>query len=723
MAYGVHWQIDFYTPDEEHYKVEILEDGYGDDVVYLRGADSPFETQDDNNSNAFAPIRKQTGSLRIADNGYDVEGNEFDYTELLPSGTFDRQVKLWKVGTTNTLRWIGYIRPDSLTSKMYEAVSIREYQLSCPLGVLYELKISFSNTASNFGTVKTIGQILHTALSNLNIAWDYVYKQNNVYMRNDLLAKVSLLNFINNNEPTHTTPPDDDIDSFTATWTDESTSWGEVLEDICQFWGWTLYSRASNIYIVAQSQIFKFTKFNFADLTSLYNYTMTDEASQSMLYEDLTFASTNHSECRRLGYKNISIQANVNSQDAIMNPDLSKLEMSYWESSSGIIHVSNEYMYVLRRMGSANNQQDINKQFVDNYQIYENRQLQTSTLFAQFVVCRHDSWQPGEFKTSTSFNFSNAICCYKAGQSGALTFFAKTLEDIIIPLDSVLCIDATAELSYNPDPDFPSVFNTAGPYEMGKPILEGRKVIVSLKIGDKYWDDTNKIWTTTATTFELTFRKDKSIVTPINEFDQYGFNPHGILFDDHQGSKGFCIYVNSESNNGEGLCGRMKLTIYATPYPEAPTTMLSNGVLNGITVSVYNRDSKLDPQNKDSHEYKGIGSVRFHNNMNVSLNMASGERNTYGKGQLYNDNMSLLTEVTYRNNQQETETMQPEERLLQRMRDYYSRVSLQNIIEVKDNTLAELPSTAIGNGEGTTFYIQSVSHKWREGTMKLTLIK
>ena len=144
MAYEVHWQIDFYTPDEEHYRVEILEDDYSEDIVHLIGADDPFDTQDDNSSDAFTPIRKQTGMLRIADTGYDMEGNEFDYTDLLPFGTFDFQVRLWHVGTTNTLRWIGYIRPDSLTSKMFEAVSIREYQLTCPLGTLYETYISFS---------------------------------------------------------------------------------------------------------------------------------------------------------------------------------------------------------------------------------------------------------------------------------------------------------------------------------------------------------------------------------------------------------------------------------------------------------------------------------------------------------------------------------------------------------------------------------------------------
>jgi len=727
MAYDVHWQIDFYTPDEEHYRVEILEDNYSGDVVHLLGAESPFETQDDNSSDAFAPIRKQTGMLRIADTGYDMDGNEFDYTELLPPGTFDRQVKLWKVGTTDVLRWIGYIRPDSLTSRMFEAVSIREYQLTCPLGVLYETSVSFSNTQSDFGTVKTIGQILHSALDSVNIDWEWVYKQNNVYQRSDLLAKISLLNFIDDIMPTHSTPPQDNVDTFNAYWSDESTSWGDVLEDICKFWGWTLYSRGKNLYIVTLKQLPYFTKFAFADLNSQSNYTLPDESINEVSFDDLTFASTNHSECRRLGYKNIIINANVNSEEDIMNPDISKLEMSYigdGSSYNNIIHVSNGYMFAIRRMGTESDQRDRSMQFFDKYQILENRILQTLTRTVDFVVCRHNSWNPGEFATSTAFNFRNAICCYKGGQNGALTFFCKTLEDIILPLNSVLCISASVDLTINPDPDYPDTDNTAPPYDGdGKPILEGRNIIVALKIGDKYWNNTGKFWTTTETTFELTCRKDGTIVSPINEFEQYGFHPHGILFDDHQGSRGFCIYNTPEANSGMGLCGRLKLMVYATPYPASPTVSQENGVLNSITVSVYNTDSKLDPKNKGQQEYKGIGSTRFHNSTSLSLNMASGDKNVYGKGQLYDSNLSLLTDITFRNSTSSTQVMQPEERLLQRMREFYGYISDQKTIEVKDNATAELPSTPISDEFGASFAVQSVSHKWRDGTMKLNLIK
>ena len=77
MAYAVHWQINFVAlHSNDAYRVDILEDGYSEDVVHLRGAANPFETTEDNSDDAFTPIRKQTGSLRIADNGYDMDGSQ-----------------------------------------------------------------------------------------------------------------------------------------------------------------------------------------------------------------------------------------------------------------------------------------------------------------------------------------------------------------------------------------------------------------------------------------------------------------------------------------------------------------------------------------------------------------------------------------------------------------------------------------------------------------------
>lgn len=759
MAYAVHWQINFVAlHSNDAYRVDILEDGYSEDVVHLRGAANPFETTEDNSDDAFTPIRKQTGSLRIADNGYDMDGNAFNYTELLPSDTFDYQVKLWKIGTTNTLRWIGYIRPDSLTSKMFEKVSIREFKLTCPLGTLYEVPVTFSNNKNNYGTVKTIGQILYTALNSLHVSWSTLHKQNNVSNIADLKSMVSLLNFISKNEPTHTTPSAGDIDAFTATWTDDSTSWGAVLEEICKFWGWTLYSRALHLYIVTRKQVDQYIRMNFSQLQYASPTTYTDTPS-TVYFENMSYASTNHTECRRLGYKDITVESNVNEKKVVFDPDFNKLEMSYWpvaQDPNQIIHISNNYLYMLRRLGAQNAQQNNQMQFIDNYQIYENRILATSSLIAPFIVCRYDSWDKDAFKTASAFSMKNGICCYAiitpTQTPQTLTYFAKTIEDICVPLNSVICIKGSVSISYNPDPDFPSCgesnmfdssANTAPPCvkakhsesedEYWKPVMEKtdnnvtvhRTIPVALKIGDLWWDNDNKVWTSTAKTFNLSINKDGSFVNPTNTYQGVGSNPSGVLFDDHNGSDGFCIYVDSASNSGHGLSGRLKLIVYdqyITYQQASQVSMLNNGVIDNLTVSIYNTDSKLDPQNKATHEYKGIASNKFRNKLNVSLKLASGNKNVYGLGQLFNSDYSLLDTLSFINYGGQTSSMQPEQRLLERMTEFYRDVSTQNIVEIMDDSVAEKPSSIIVKEDGEQFHTQSVTHDWRNGTMKLTLI-
>lgn len=758
MAYAVNWQIPFVALDGNKFRIEILNDNYTGDPVTLRGAASPIETSEDNSENLFIPIRKQTGKLSIADNGYDASGNEFDYTELIPNYILDYQVRLWQIASDNseTLRWIGYIKPDSLTSRLFDAVSIREFQLVCPLGAMEEMPVSFSNTATNLGTVKTMGQILHTALSSVNISWGTVYKQNNTHYREDITAKVSLLNFISDNLPTHTTPPTQDLDSFTATWTEDGTTWGSIVEEICRFWGWTLYSRGLDIIIVTRGQYPKFGSFAFAQLlsesaTGLYDITDVYIDMES----DLTYASTNHTECRQLGYRNISVHSNVNEKEIVIDPDFQKLQMSYWLGGAdvhGIVHWSGDgYYYVLRRLGASGDQQDTRVAYFDNYQIEENRYLPNGNN-APFVVYYGDGWTQDEFPTKTKFNLTRGIVCYAASTVSRVTFFVKTLEDICVPKGAMICIQATAQLSYNPDPDFPtggfttgdrpsisdaplSNANTAGPYSEVKnrgtkmnplwdivPKLEGRTIKVQLSIGDWFWDNDSQMWLNNPSSrpsFDLTVREDGSIVSPVN-----GNTGTGILFDDHNGSNGFCIIDNGLVPEQQQICGRLKLMILNNTLA-ASFDRLVSCVLTNLTIGIYNEDSKLYPQAKGSHTYKTVASTDFHRNMNVTLSMAAGDKNKYGLGQLYNPDISLLTTVAFRTGDNTYTDQLPEEKLLDTMANAYQYVTPQYTIEVRDNEQACLPyAKFVGHwaDDSGIYHLQYVSHKWREGTMKLTLI-
>lgn len=703
MAYGVRWKVEFAALNDDRFRIEILQENWDEGVVNLIGAEDPITTKEDDQNDIFTTVRTQNGVLKILDNGFDADGEPFDYTEMIPESDKDMQVKLWQVGGNgvDVLRWIGYIRPDSLTSRMYEDVSVREFQLACPLSVVYNTPFTFSNTSTDTGTIMTIGNILHHALASSGVEFENVYKCNVVEHREDLICKVSLLNFVGGVVPTHTTPPSSDVDNFSSTWEDESHSWGDIIDSICKFFGWTIYGRALDLFIVSQSDRDNWTRFAFDDLLSESNYVLSNNVNIDPIYvEDLDYVSTNHTECRTLGYREIKIEADVNANEDVLNPDFSQLEMEYYGVACNpqqIIHINNENQYVVRRIISNGN--ITFTRFIGDCQIYEHRQLQTLGAELPYVLAYYDKWKAdgnvNEFSNKTSFSWTSGVCCYKGGQNRRVNFFVKTLGDVCFPAGATMCI--SAEVSSNLFPDGVSV--------------DGKYIPVKLRIGNLYWDGSG--WSTDQNAyFNLIARADGSVVFPQNTYTNQGFNPKGILFDEPEGSNGYCI-----NNTGQqGLTGRLQLSICSATGD--PTERVLRLVVNKISVSIYTPDSKLKPVNKQTQVYTDVATTTFKRNLSVNLDMASGAHNKYGIGQLYTSTFSPLETLPYRRGGLSDI---PEHNLLRRMVNVYNSTAIQNTIEIADNVDADSPLPTYYKGE-YTFYMMNCSHHWRDGKMTLTMI-
>lgn len=720
MSYDVRWKIPFVAINGDKYRVEILEDDWGPEVTTLIGADSPFETDENTSDDIFAPVRTQSGALRIADNGYDADGNEFDYQDIMPTDTFDRQVRLWQEGNGDAediLRWIGYIKPDTLTSRMYEEVSIREFRLICPLGCMSDMELSFTNNRTNIGTLRTIGQILHQALSLVNVDWANVYQQRSVTHSEDRAAVVSLMNFLSDDiKPSHSEMSDNDFpDNFTATWTDKSTSWGQVVENICKFFGWTLYSRGIDLYITAHDAVSYCYVLDFDDLLDDRGYLVPDSEMDTTIYTDsLQYASTNHTQSRMLGKREIIVRSAVNNGEYALDVDFESLSMEYLKDYCGnpiLLHVTQQSVtpeysiyYVLKKLTGSDNPKE---QWIGNYQVYENRVIQSGQTGPEFIICRYENFNGSDFVTKTELSLRAGICHYTGGQSGALICFLKTLHDVIIPEGAAICIDASASLNYN-----------GQKYNDPQPTLEGRTVKCALQVGNQYWNGIQ--FTTEFSTFTLRLNKDGKLTYPKNEYNSTSMAISGVLFDEYAHTRGYCIYT--ENAVSYPLIGRMKLMIYANPGQPIQEDL--NCVLNSLTVSVYNKDNRYNPENASSHEFKQTASTRFREDLTVNLQMASGVHNIFGTGQLYDMNSRngiLLGTIPYHNGGD----MQPEQNLLQRLVRQYSSTTNKQIIEVMDNMTAERPNSIFRPNEyaNEKYRLQSCSHKWRDGSMKLTLIE
>ena len=61
----IRWQVPFAALDGKKYRVDIFDEGYVWEPEVLKGAATPFYTQEDDDEDVFLPIRTSSGYLTI----------------------------------------------------------------------------------------------------------------------------------------------------------------------------------------------------------------------------------------------------------------------------------------------------------------------------------------------------------------------------------------------------------------------------------------------------------------------------------------------------------------------------------------------------------------------------------------------------------------------------------------------------------------------------------
>lgn len=702
MAYNVNWKIEFKDIEERLYRIEILTNNYSGSPIPLRGAENPFETTEENDDDLFRPIRKQTGMLRIADTGKDLNGNDFNYSDLLPSQPLDHPVRLKYVPASGTeqIKWIGFLRSDTLTAKVFTAVDIREFQVVCPLGVLYDIPFTFTSATSFL----TMGQILYRALSAIGggLSWDYVVKSQNANNYSDLTTRVSLMNFVTV-DPTYS--------SDNATWTDTKT-WGEVLEDICRLWGWVMYSRClfesstnlNAVFLIAKGHTNSYKKFPFswlqnASFNNPYNYD-----DQRLNLEDLSYKSTNHTEEFLLGKRYINILADVNEKEMVINPKMeelpyvwhyntggSEIHTENWEDSQGNMHYTN-FVILKEDMNGANSRTVTQGEFI----IFTNNVIRTS-VYADFVVIMEDMWDASTDALSSnnksSFNLKKNVLVWKGANPNQGTLnrclSIKTAQEVCFPAGSTLCINANCRKWYKPSQqDADLTYNY---------------LTLALKLGDEWWNGSSFVQNMTTFVVDLD-NKNKKIKNTKN------------LLDNNNGASGYCIPISGS------LYGRLELYVVNYIYDDPSQSQDIGVMLEDLAVSIYTPNDMIKPEAKAVQQYKDLASQEFKENLNVNLNMASGTGLKYGIGQLYDVNGAIFeylvwTVAGY------TQYLKPEENLLRRMKMAYGSSRHYMTIDVENSDANADPTTYFDyQTTGVGYSFLNAKRNWRDNKLTLTIV-
>lgn len=366
MARNIHWKVSFRTRSEKLGVLNLYEENYYGAVVELTPAAVPFETQEDSSDTWFVPIRKQTGYIRVLDEG-NTDG-------IMPVGLKDRYVEYKENGS---LKWCGYMVPDVFSSDWGATPLEVEFPVVGGLGVLEGI---YLNEDDGLGVVP-LARLLYDALNATGVNYSTIYFPMEVLQNESatdylfpMRVEVSRFNFFAEN---------DSLNSEDSDWLryNGSTHY-EVLSELMAFWGWTIRERGDQVWITSTVNTGS-VWITFSELEMLARGSSSVAGSRSTdinMYDlsSLGLAGDDHKRDILQGRKKITVKAGVNPVGTVV-PSVDKSKMKAVYTTAGSLEV-NGYVYGYEKL----------KQFTpkDGYTDVVFRSFAKSTPFEIF-----DGWK------------------------------------------------------------------------------------------------------------------------------------------------------------------------------------------------------------------------------------------------------------------------------------------------------------------------------------------
>ena len=309
---AIHWQIKFRSLRAETlYTVNVYDDSYYDSPVQLTGAAQPFETNEDNDDDFFAPIRRQSGYLRIVDTGVDNAGNTFNWRSMIADTDTSRPVTL--TDDYGTVKWQGFMQPQNFGVGLYMSPQEIEFPLQCPISITEGIDINFTQTAiGNFAyLLKTIVDSIPTCAPN-NFVFQGGYSAMSI-----LLKRIDWQNFVLGSGDEG----------------DEGMTMYDCLEGMCLFWGWTLREHEMTWYFTCADDTAAMSSglvLSKTELDAVASESLTYKSPETIFMTGSVgdiFASTNNTDMQIRGPRKVVITSDANiAADFVIHPFDSLLE-------------------------------------------------------------------------------------------------------------------------------------------------------------------------------------------------------------------------------------------------------------------------------------------------------------------------------------------------------------------------------------------------------------
>lgn len=679
---GVRWTSSFVSlRDGLTYTVDVYDDSFNGTPTPLIGAADPFVTQEDDDENIFTPVRTQTGYWRIVDTGKDMNGNPFNWREVLPTTATSRRVTLTAEGT---VRWAGYIQAQTFSGEFSSPPIVRELPIVCQLGVLDGFDV-----ATDGGDINNIAYLLYYLLnlppSNL---WDDVYFQGGDAVNDWLTKKVQWSNFVNY---------DDDgqpVSKYTAL---------ALLKEVCKFFGWTARTDGSDIYFSLnedQTDV-AWQRINIQDLRELGNgqpVTPTTISSWPMIGSlvNADFANADSMEFIVMGFHKATVKANINKRDSLIKVPYSDIADSYREDAAKAnIYGTDKYYFY-------KGPDDILPHIYE----YNGVRLKLAGGFpSQGAYFSIYDYYEGVLSDKKNYDWKSKITLF----GGDEMLVIETLDAYSFD-HGVLTINAR-------------VFQDVISGGVHTRYTANGRLYIKIRIGDKWYNPDTNTWGTT----------EPTALIPIYIGTPDGVEAEGegaILSNSYIGTIQGGVFVDNPLGTYDGWGLGISSAIGGRVHIEIDDFQLLNqhGIADGpsledLTIG-FTRDKTVAKYNdRSENEYIETNASQFSEEQRVDLIFASDNNNAMGLGILLNADGSYCSELTY-SMQGGGGLERPEEHLAKRMAIFGNSIHNKYRLQLRSDLRAVTPRHRFAPLDGGTVCCPvSISHDWWNDVTTVFLIE
>lgn len=429
------YQIKFKSQDGHQYVSSIYEEDYFGDIIELKGAADPFVTEEEDDKDAFYPVRTSTGFVNIIDERGDL------IEELSSISATSHYIDLMrKDDDGDVLVWHGFLSEESYSQVWCDGIQILNIAIKSPLEVLKSLKISQSFFISKYNLRDVFEFVVFRDINKYSPR--KVFRS--IYFPCIQIAQfgwystfIYIANFFTKEEKN--TPSGK---AYVTT----SISLYDLIVAYCSFFGWSCSERADELYFNYFSALDDEWGQTYGDKYYIVEYSdrgaMQHDGNISRKdISELTFSGNNHKTGFIRGCNSVSIEAFINKiDDNIFNgielPDLVVDNVFY----------TTESLY--SSLNTLLNRDSFSSFYNMDLAIHYENKIETSAdinTYKNHVLCSpHNS--NGNFTSREYFyHLTNDVVRWNSGHH---TQYEPSEEETNIPLGSYIFRDFSA---YIPD--------------------------------------------------------------------------------------------------------------------------------------------------------------------------------------------------------------------------------------------------------------------------------